>query len=301
MMLFLAMPGSEDLANRLAELCSANSAAMEVRQFPDGEDYVRVRADVAGRNIFLVSRLSHPGRLLLPLVFAARTIRGLGASRLTLVAPYLPYLRQDQVFQQGEALSSKIFADLLGREFDELMTVDPHLHRYTSLDQVYAIPTMTLSSAGLIGAWVRDNVESPVILGPDVESRQWAERVAAAAGAPWAVFEKERHGDRNVSLSAPDLAKWLGRTPVLIDDVIASGTTMVEAAKAVTEAGLAAPYCIGIHGLLDRAAGKRLEQLARRLLTTDTVVNPYSHFEIAPEIARAIAAVENHIVGAPAE
>jgi ribose-phosphate pyrophosphokinase len=300
-MLFLAMPGSEDLADRLAELCSAKSAAVEVRQFPDGEDYVRVRADVAGRNIFLVSRLSRPAGQILPLVFAARTVRGLGASRLTLVAPYLPYLRQDRIFHEGEALSSSIFADLLGREFDALMTVDPHLHRYTSLDQVYAIPTVTLSSAGRIGSWVRDNVESPVILGPDAESKQWAECVAEAAGAPWAVFEKQRHGDRNVSLSAPDLAKWRGYTPVMVDDIISSGTTMVEAARAVIEAGLPAPYCIGIHGLLDRAAGKRLEQLARRLLTTDTILNPYSHFEIAPEIARAIAAVENHIAAAPVE
>jgi ribose-phosphate pyrophosphokinase len=300
-MLFLAMPGSEDLAARLAKLSSAETGAVEVRQFPDGEEYVRVQADVAGHNVFLVSRLSRPGGLFLPLVFAARTVRSLGASRLTLVAPYLPYLRQDQVFHEGEALSSKIFADLIGREFDALVTVDPHLHRFTSLDEVYEIPTLTVSSAGLIGSWVRDNVASPVILGPDAESRQWAERVAAAAGAPWAIFEKQRHGDRNVSLSAPDLARWKGHTPVLVDDIIASGTTMVEAARAVIEAGLPAPYCIGIHGPLDRAAGKRLEQLARRLLTTDTVLNPYSHFQVASVIAHAIAAAENDMSATPAD
>lgn len=282
------MPGSEDLADGLAALCSAERSVVEVRQFPDGEHYVRLPADVAGRHVWLVCRLSPPTERFLPLVFAARAARALSAARISLLAPYLPYLRQDRVFQHGEALSSKIFAGLVSREFDGLVTIDPHLHRYASLDQIYDIPTVALTSAGIIGNWVRDNVERPVILGPDAESRQWAERIAAAAGAPWAVFEKERHGDRNVSLSIPDLGRWRDCTPVLVDDIISSGATMVEAAKAVLEAGFPAPYCIGVHGLFRPAAGKRLEQLACRLLTTNTILNPYSQFEVAPLIAEAI-------------
>lgn len=295
MTVFLAMPGSEDLADRLAKLCSSESSVVEVRQFPDGEDYVRVPADVAGHHIFLVCRLSRPNSQLLPLVFAARTARTLGAAEVILIVPYLPYLRQDRVFHEGEALSSKIFADLIGREFDGLVTVDPHLHRYESLDEIYEIPTTTLSSAGIVGAWVRDNVENPVILGPDAESRQWAERVAAAAGAPWATFGKQRHGDRSVSLEVPDLAKWRGHVPVLVDDIISSGMTMIEAAKAVRAAGLPAPYCIAIHGLLDQETGRQLEELSARLLTTDTVLNPYSQFGVAPIIADAVSCIRTGI------
>jgi len=290
MSLFLAMPGIETLASEIAKLTHGEWKPVEVRRFPDGEDYVRITSDVAARDVFLVSRLARPGEHFLPLVFATRTLRGLGARSLILIAPYLPYLRQDRIFRKGEALSSRIFADLLGREVDLIVTVDPHLHRFASLDELYTVPTVTLSSAEVIGSWVRENVPKPVVIGPDEESRQWVERVAVIACAPWTVFGKRRHGDRDVQITAPDLDRWRSRTPVLVDDIIASGATMIEAARAILEAGLRAPYCIAVHGLFDATTCQRLHELAQEVLTTDTVPNACGRLPIAPVIAGAIRA-----------
>jgi len=282
---FFALPGSEALAIDLAELTASTCGALEVRHFPDGESYVRVRSEVAKQDVFLVCGLDSPDAKFLSLAFAARTIRSRGARSIGLIAPYLPYLRQDKAFHEGEAIASKIFADLLGHEFDRVITVDPHLHRYASLDAVYGIPTRVVRSAELIGEWVSENVDSALIVGPDSESAQWVEEIAHAADAPWTTFRKERRGDREVQLAAQSLEEWRDLMPVLVDDIVSSGATMVEGAKLLRTAGLQSPYCVAVHALFDDATGARIESLTRKFLTTDTVPNKYSHFRVAPLIA----------------
>lgn len=289
MVAIFALPGNEALAIDLARLTGSQCGELEVRRFPDGESYVRVLTDVAGQDIFLVCSLNSPDLKFLSLIFAAHTIRSLGARSIGLVAPYLSYLRQDMAFHEGEAISSKIFARLLDREFDSLITVDPHLHRYPALRAVFDIRARAVRSAAMIGQWIKLNVDSALIVGPDVESAQWVEEVAQAAGAPWINFRKERLGDRDVQLVAPSLAACSDRTPVLVDDIVSSGSTMVEGAKLLGAAGLDSPYCIAVHALFDDATGTLIESLARKFLTTDTVPNKYSQFHVAPLIAEQIA------------
>jgi ribose-phosphate pyrophosphokinase len=289
MALFFPMPGNEDLAHELAVRTASGTGRIESRHFPDGETYVRVHGDAKDQDAFLVCTLARPDEQFLPLVFAARVIRATGAKSMTLVAPYLSYLRQDRAFNGGEAVSSRIFADLIGREFDRLVTIDPHLHRYASLDEVYDIPTTVVHAGQLIAVWVRENVNVPVVLGPDEESAQWVEEIARGAGCPWAVFRKERHGDREVQLTAPELDAYRHCTPVLVDDVISSGTTMKEAAKLLLAAGLPAPQCIAVHGLLTEETAAELRRLTQSLLTTDSVPNAYGQLKVASLLAEHLA------------
>lgn len=277
-----AMPGNDKLADEIARLTGSASARIECRAFPDGECYVRVGADRLHENVLLVCTLARPDEQFLPLVFAARALRAGGVRTVTLIAPYLAYMRQDRAFHTGEAVSSQIFADLISREFDVLVTVDPHLHRYASLGEIYRIPTRVAHSAELIGTWVRENVRSPVVLGPDAESAQWVEEIARIAGCPSAVFHKERRGDREVQLAPPALEFDRTCTPVLVDDIISSGATMREAAKLLIARGMRRPYCIAVHALFDESVAAELSNLSERLLTTDTIPNPDSAFSIAP-------------------
>lgn len=288
MKLFFGMPGNEKLAEELAQLTGSETGAIETRRFPDGETYVRVHGEPKDRDTYLVCTLADPDHHLLPLLFAARTIHASGAKIVTLIAPYLAYLRQDTEFHKGEAVSSRIFADLIGREFDGLVTIDPHLHRYRSLDEVYSIPSKVVRTSELIGAWVRENVASPVVVGPDAESAQWVEAIAASAGCPWSTFTKERHGDRSVRL-VPPKEEFRDRTPVLVDDIISSGATMIGAARILAAQQWPAPYCIAVHALFDAATATQLKSLTRAVLTTDTIANPFSHFRIAPLIAGQLA------------
>jgi ribose-phosphate pyrophosphokinase len=286
---FFAMPGNGDMADELAVLTACQTGQIESRRFPDGETYVRVHGDALDEDAFVICTLARADEQFVPLLFAARAIRASGARSITLVAPYLAYLRQDRAFAPGEAVSSRIFADLIGREFDRLVTVDPHLHRYASLDEVYAIPATAVHAGELIAAWVRDHVNDPVMLGPDEESKQWVETIAHELGCPWAVFGKSRRGDRHVRLTAPALEQYRERAPVLVDDIIASGATMIEAAKLLLAAGMPPAHCVAVHALASEETAVELCGLVQSFVTTDSVPNGRAQLKLAPLIARQLA------------
>ena len=103
-------------------------------------------------------------------------------------------------------------------------------------------------AAPLISEWIREHVANPLIIGPDSESEQWVSAVANDARAPYSVLEKVRRGDRDVEISVKNLADLGGRTPVLVDDIISSGRTMIEAVRLLTSLGGAPPVCLAIHG-----------------------------------------------------
>jgi ribose-phosphate pyrophosphokinase len=284
---FFGMPGNADLAQALAAHTASQAASVETRRFPDGESYVRIHG-AADERAFLVCTLVRPDEQFLPLAFAARAMRASGAKKITLIAPYLAYLRQDRQFKEGEAVSSQVFAELVSREFDGLVTVEPHLHRYADLSEIYKIPTIVLHIGEAIGAWVRDNVEVPVVIGPDEESAQWVAGIASMAGCDWAVFRKERYGDEDVRLTPPKLDVFRNCTPVLIDDIISSGTTMIGAAKMLLDAGLGRGFCIAIHALFDEQVSTELVSLFQAVLTTDSIPSRFSRFQVAPMIAKQL-------------
>ncbi|MEO6339669.1 MAG: ribose-phosphate pyrophosphokinase [Caulobacteraceae bacterium] len=285
MRLILPLPGQEAMATRLAELGRHELGAVEMRRFPDGESYVRIASDVSGRHVDLVCTLARPDERFLGLVFAAEAVRDLGAASVRLIAPYLAYMRQDRRFKPGEAVTSATFARLISGAFDALVTVDPHLHRYPALTAVYTIPAQALHAADLIADWIADQVEQPLVVGPDEESRQWVSAVAARAGAPHVVLHKDRHGDRDVSITVPDLGIFRGRRPVLVDDIISSGRTMIEAARQLVAQGMPKPVCVAVHALFANDAYPQLLAVADRVVTTDTVPHPSNAVSVALLIA----------------
>src|SRR3569832_2014110 len=99
-------------------------------------------------------------------------------------------MRQDVRFHPGEAVRSRTFARLLSSSFDGLVTVDPHLHRWHSLSQLYPIASRVVPAAPAIAEWIRANVADPIVVGPDAESAQWVAEVARLVGVPHLVMEK---------------------------------------------------------------------------------------------------------------
>jgi ribose-phosphate pyrophosphokinase len=287
--LLLALPGNEAMTAALAQKLGAEVGEADVRAFPDGETYLRFLTDLPGRSLVLVGTLDHPNEKLLPLLFAASTARELGAIGVGLVAPYLGYMRQDCRFKPGEAVTSREFARLLSEAFDWLITVDPHLHRYRSLDEIYCIPTRVAHAAPLIAEWIRANVARPLLVGPDRESEQWISAVAKDVGAPYAVLDKIRHGDREVEISSGTLqALDADATPVVIDDVIASGRTMLEAIRAVVAHGGRNPVCAAVHGLFADASDVLLTQAGARVATSNTIPHATNRIDVSGLLADAV-------------
>jgi len=233
--------------------------------------------------------LDQPDTKLAPLLWLAETLKDMGAAKVTLIAPYLAYLRQDKSFFEGEAVSSKYFAKVLSSSFDALVTVDPHLHRYVSLDEIYTIPSQVLSASQEIAHWVRKEVEKPVFIGPDSESGQWVAQVASLSGAPYFVAEKIRKGDRLVEISLPDFVGATEGIPVLVDDIISTGRTMVESVALLRQKGWAAPVCIGVHAVFAGDAYNELKSSgAGRVVTCNSLPHPSNQIDLSGLLARAL-------------
>lgn len=296
-LLLLPLPGNAEAAVPLAAALGAELGELEVSRFADGESRVRLLSAVAGRDVVLLATLRDPDPQLPGLVFAADAARELEAARVLLAAPYLAYMRQDARFQPGEAVSARSFARLLSASFDGLVTVDPHLHRIHRLDEIFRIPAVALHAAPLLASWIRDEVENPVIVGPDVESRQWAATVARMAGCPHAVLSKIRHDDRTVEIDGAGLDQHAGRTPVIVDDIIATAGTACETVKRLREAGLPDPVVLAVHGLLAEGAEERLRFAgAGRIVTTDSVPHASNAIGLAPLLAEGL----RELLGRPA-
>jgi ribose-phosphate pyrophosphokinase len=288
--LIFAWPGNESLAAAIAARTGGEVAPLSLRRFPDGETNVRLLTPPDGREVIFACTLDRPDDKTNGLLFAADAARELGALRIGLVAPYLAYMRQDARFAPGEAISSRTFAQVVSRAFDWLVTMDPHLHRYHALGEIYSIPTAIAASATAIAGWVRNHVEQPLILGPDAESAQWAAAIAQDAGAPFVVLQKERRGDRDVAVSVPDIAAWPRHTPVLVDDIISTARTMIAAVRRLHDLAAPAPVCIGVHALFCGDAFDMLRAAGpRHIATCNTVRHATNAIDVTDEIAAAAA------------
>jgi ribose-phosphate pyrophosphokinase len=289
--LLFCLDGNEKLYADLLQRTPLERGDCLLRHFPDGESYVRILSACAGRDAVILCSLHQPDRLILPLLFCADTLRELGARSVGLLVPYLAYMRQDARFQTGEAVSSGLFAQLLSAHFDWLITVDPHLHRHHSLAEIYSIPHAVVHAAPLLADWVRQQVERPLLIGPDSESAQWVAAVAARVDAPWAVLEKVRRGDRNVEIVMPDFGRWPQHTPVLVDDIISTGHTLLEATAQLRGAGLRAPVCAAVHGLFaERADEKLLAAGVQRIATSNSIPHATNAFDLSAVLVDALCA-----------
>ena len=290
--LLFDLHGHDDLARGLAAALGAEPGRIEQRRFPDGESYVRFDTPVAGREVVLLAALDRPDEKFLAMIFAAATARDLGAHSVGLIAPYLPYMRQDARFRAGEGVTSAYFARALSPAIDWLVTVDPHLHRRKSLSEIYAVPAVALHAAPLLAQWIAGAVERPVLIGPDAESRQWVAAVARDAGAPSLVLDKTRRGDRDVAVSVPDVERWREHTPVLVDDIVSTGRTLIETVGHLKRAGMRPPVCVAVHAVF---AGSAYEEMraagVARAITTNTIRHATNAIDVAPLLAEGVRAI----------
>lgn len=283
------MPGSEVPAMGLAAALGIEGLPVSVGRFPDGESLVRVGG--SGGTALLFCPLDHPDTRLVQVLLAASALRDSGAGQVILVAPYLAYMRQDMAFSPGEAVSQRVIGGLIAGNFDGLVTVDPHLHRTARLEDVVpGIAALAVSAAASIAQAIAPNVTPDTILvGPDAESRQWVEAVAAPLGLETMIGEKRRLGDRQVHIVLPDAARAAGRPVMLVDDLISSGGTLRECARQLASAGAILRGAVATHCLADAAD---LAILARdgieQVVATDTVPGPVSIIAMAPALAAAI-------------
>jgi ribose-phosphate pyrophosphokinase len=288
--LLLAFDDERRRARRLAAALGCAWRPIGRHRFPDGESRLRLPPALPPR-VALLCGLQQPNARLAELLLAAAGARDLGARHLTLVCPYLAYMRQDAAFRPGEVVSQRHVGRALASWFDAVLTVDPHLHRIASLDEVMpGCRARVISAAPMLGAWAARRARRPILLGPDAESLPWVRAAAAAHGLEAASCRKQRRGDRAVHVALPAL-DFGGREVVLIDDVASTGRTLAAAALALRARGAAAVDVAVTHALFVGDAGAVLQRAGiRRVASSDTVPHPSNAVSVLPLLAAALRA-----------
>jgi len=269
----LGFASYREAAIRLAKHANLPYGEIEIHTFPDGESRVRLPLPLPGKAIVCLT-LDHPNEKLVDLIQVASTARRLGVQHLTLVAPYLCYMRQDKEFHSGESISQKVIGELLANYFDALVTVDPHLHRVHSLDQVFPdTACVTLTATKPMSIFLADATENPLLIGPDEESEQWVASIAADKGYDYAVAKKKRTGDYSVDVDLPRM-NYEGREVVLVDDIASSGQTLVDAATKLKKEKAGSVSVLVTHALFADGAEKKLQYAGvKHIWSTDSVIH----------------------------
>lgn len=277
------------LAQALGHEANLPLACIERHVFPDGEIKLRLPVPLPCKVVLLRS-LHQPNTKLVEVLLAARTARELGAQHLTLVTPYLAYMRQDIAFQPGEAVSQKIVGRFLAELFDAVITVDPHLHRISTLREAIPCPqALTLTAAPLLADFVHSQCQDALLIGPDEESEQWISAAARQHGFDHGVCRKTRHGDKHVEVELPDVPVH-GRHVVLLDDIASSGHTLAQATRLLLQAGAKTVDVAITHALFSGDAVQVVHNAGvRHIWSTDTVAHESSCVSIAPLLARALS------------
>lgn len=278
-------------AQRIAQAADIKLTVIERHRFPDGELKLRLPEHLSGPLVLLRS-LDHPNEKLIELLLAGHTARQLGATHLTLLAPYLAYMRQDMAFHPGEAVSQGVVGRFLASLFDAIVTVDPHLHRVATLEQAVPVPqAVVLSGAPLLSDLIARHHHAPLLLGPDEESAQWVAQAALRHGFDHAVCRKVRSGDRQVAIALPDMA-LSGRSVVLLDDVASTGRTLAQTARLALQAGATHVDVAVTHALFAGDALRTiLEAGVGQVWSTDCVAHATNAVAMAPLLAQALQAL----------
>jgi ribose-phosphate pyrophosphokinase len=281
-------PESAPLARDIARRAGLRECPIEVHRFPDNESRVRI-AEPCGTHAVLFAQLHDPDAKLFPLLLAGNALRNAGVERLTLLSPYLPYMRQDIAFQPGEAVSQHVIARLIGDAVDELVTLEPHLHRIRRLEEVFSCRAVSLDAAPLLADWATRDTDEVLLVGPDSESEAWVRNLADLGNLPWIVGDKRRLGDDRVQISLPDSLPPRVRRAILVDDIASSGTTLAAAAAELIAAGIETVDAVVVHAIFAPGAMDRIRNAGiRKIVSCDTIPHETNSIETAHFFANAL-------------
>ncbi len=281
----VGFPEYREPARQLAEKAGMTYAEAEIHRFPDGESLLRLPERLPPRVVFCRS-LHRPNTKLVELQLAAATARRLGARHLTLVAPYLCYMRQDKAFHPGEAVSQTIIGGWLATMFDALLTVDPHLHRVHQLcDAVPLEHAVALTATSAMADFLAANIDDPLLIGPDAESEQWVAAIARRGSFEYAIAGKQRLGDREVRI-APPPGDHRGRRIVLVDDIASTGCTLAETAKMLMPCRPESISVLVTHALFVDTALQRLAEAGiGDIWSSDSIPHSSNRVHLVPLLA----------------
>lgn len=266
------------LAEAVAGQLGVTLGRCDVQRFPDGEIHVAVQEPVRGRDVYLLQPTSPPVQEhLMELLLLADACRRAGAARLTAVMPYFAYARHERRARGREPVGARVVADLIEASgVERVVAVDLHT---PALEGFFGIPLEHLSAVPLLAERVRPLLRpDQVIVAPDLGAARLAERYAGLLDLPVAIVHKARLSGAEVKTLRIS-GQVRGLRPLLVDDMISTGGTIVAAIEALLAAGCRSEVTVATsHALLVGPAAERLRaQPLQRCVATDSVAGAGGH------------------------
>ncbi len=277
---------STALAERISrELGNAPFGIPFLKRFSDGEMYVRIGGRLEGDDVVVVQS-TRTDEDLLELLLLEDAVREAGARHVYVVVPYFGYARQDRRFAPGEPVSARALTRHVELDADAVITVDLHSNQTLAL---FSKPAFEASGIPAIARLLRER-PIDVLVSPDRGGVDRVRRMAQYLDKPWFALDKKRIDSDHVELTWPATTEYAteGKSAVLIDDVITTGGTIVEAAKLLHKHGVRAVSAACTHGLFLRDAYERLKVVTDEVYSTDTLGNPAEKASVAPDIAQIL-------------
>lgn len=279
---FIACSNDQNFAQKIAKNLNQKFSKLIVKNFPDNELYVKYPKNIRNDVIVLVQTFhKNIQSQLIEVLMAAHTAKSLKAKKVILLSSFYPYFRQDKMFNFGEAVTIDVMDDLFRNCIDKIFVVNPHLHRRKTINEAFSFPAEVIDVTKSISNYIKNKIRNPLLIGPDMESKQWVKSIADSTNSEMLVFNKKRLSPKNVKISVNNSHKINGRNVVLIDDMISTGNTLLEAIKLIKKKKPKKIYCIAIHGLF---VGDSLNKLKKNstVLTTNSIINKASKIDIIP-------------------
>ena len=287
-MIFLIIGGSasQKLAAKIAKELDCSLVPMETRRFPDGERYIRIKGQLDSEVIVVQSTGYPQDENLIELFLILKDLKSMGVKKIKVVIPYFGYGRQEKRFKEGEAVSAVTISELL--EFsgaDEIFCINLHEE---IIKDFFNIPVHNLSAMPIIAEYFDKIVDNPVIIAPDKGALGFAREIAEIIGCKYDYLEKIRISPEIVE-TKPKNMDVKGKETIIIDDIISTGGTIVNAAIILKELGASKVIVSCVHPILvEDALLKIFAAGVDDVLSTDTLLSEVGVISVAPLVAKAL-------------
>jgi len=286
-MLIFGGSSCQVLGKEVSDGLGADLGKLIVKKFPDGELFLKVESEVRGEDVVVVQSVCKPHNdNLVELLLLLDTLRDLGAGKITTVAPYYGYGRQDRRFEGGEALSAKVVAKHIQLNSDEFVTINPH---ETHVLDFFDIPALELDATPLLGEYYGAfELDCPLILAPDKSALALAEGISNGLNTDCTHLEKTRLAPSDVETESKDVGVK-GRDVIIVDDMIDSGGTILEALKILNDQGVGDVYISCVHPIFTgNVVTKLFSNGAADVVGTNTVGSQVSFVTVSPLLIDAL-------------
>ena len=262
------------LSKNIAKYLKSKLVNSSIRKFSDGEIYVEINENIRGNSIFIIQSISSPANdNLMELLLCIDALKRSSAKNITAVIPYFGYARQDRKVVPRTSISAKLVSNLITKAgADRVVTVDLHAGQVQGF---FDIPVDNLFATPIFARHVKKKIKSKKIIcvAPDVGGTERARALGKLLNAGLAIVDKRRPkpGKSQVMNVVGDVKD---QTCIIVDDIIDSGGTIINAAKALKERNAKEVYVYITHGVLSGDAVKKIKNsVIKNLVITDTINN----------------------------